>query len=192
MADRVKTTGDFVLGIDLGANLVGWALVARKDGNPSKLLQIGSRVFDAGMDGDLESGREESRNLKRREARLHRRQLWRRGRRMRKIFHLLQTAGLLPPGKCTQPAERQDSLNELDKSILAPPWFASGEKSGSFAEAHQVLPYLLRSAAAQISVKTGQHRRSLRGAKMERVSEVLQFPVIIERRGPFSLEPQLL
>ena len=27
-------------------------------------------------------------------------------------------------------------------------------------------------------------------AKMQRISEVLQFPVIVERRGPLSLEPQ--
>ena len=32
-----------------------------------------------------------------REARLHRRQLWRRARRLKKVFRLLQSYGLLPP-----------------------------------------------------------------------------------------------
>ena len=95
MADVAK--GDFILGIDLGTNSVGWAMVGLKDGKPSRLLRAGARVFEAGMDGDIQSGREESRNLKRRDARLHRRQLWRRGRRLKKIFRLLQNFGLLPP-----------------------------------------------------------------------------------------------
>jgi CRISPR-associated endonuclease Csn1 len=55
---------DFVLGIDLGSNSLGWAMIGLEDGQPAKLLRAGVRVFEAGMEGDIESGREESRNLK--------------------------------------------------------------------------------------------------------------------------------
>ena len=33
-------------------------------------------------------------------------------------------------------------------------------------------------------------RSSLYGSKMQRISEILQFPVIVERRRPLSVEPQ--
>jgi len=66
---------DYVLGIDLGSNSLGWAIIELIDGEPAQVVRTGVRVFDAGMEGDVESGREESRNLKRREARLHRRLL---------------------------------------------------------------------------------------------------------------------
>jgi CRISPR-associated endonuclease Csn1 len=91
--------GEFVLGIDLGTNSVGWAMVGLVDGEPAKLLRAGVRVFDAGMEGDIESGQEQSKNLKRREARSHRRQLWRRARRMTKTFNLLRQFAPLPGGR---------------------------------------------------------------------------------------------
>ncbi len=87
---------EYILGIDLGSNSLGWAIIGLIDGEPAQLIRAGTRVFEAGMEGDLESGREESRNLKRREARLQRRQTWRRGRRLKKIFNLLVGFRLLP------------------------------------------------------------------------------------------------
>ena len=87
---------EYILGIDLGSNSLGWAMIGLIDGEPAQLIRAGTRVFEAGMEGDLESGREESRNLKRREARLQRRQTRRRGRRLKKIFNLLVRFGLLP------------------------------------------------------------------------------------------------
>jgi hypothetical protein len=48
----------------------------------------------------------------------------------------------------------------------------------------------VRGLASLLYLRTVQF--GLRGAEMERVSEVLQFPVVIERDGPFSLEPQPL
>ncbi|HUY12105.1 MAG TPA: type II CRISPR RNA-guided endonuclease Cas9 [Terriglobia bacterium] len=87
----------YILGIDLGSTSAGWAVVRLIDGEPAGLLRAGVRIFEAGMEGNIESGREESRNATRREARLHRRQLWRRRRRLTKVFNLLQHFGLLPP-----------------------------------------------------------------------------------------------
>ena len=36
---------DFILGIDLGTNSVGWAMIAWKDGGPAGMVRAGSRVF---------------------------------------------------------------------------------------------------------------------------------------------------
>lgn len=140
-------TDAFVLGIDLGSNSLGWALIALIDGEPHHLIRAGVRVFDAGMEGDIASGREESRNLKRRQMRAQRRQTWRRARRLRKILNLLQRSGLLPADRVRSPEERQDFLNRLDGEILTSPWFAAQVKSGRYAEPQQVMPYILRARA---------------------------------------------
>jgi CRISPR-associated endonuclease Csn1 len=142
-----EPVGDYVLGIDLGSNSLGWAIVGLVDGEPAKLIRAGVRVFDAGMEGDIESGQEQSKNLKRREARLHRRQLWRRARRLTKTFNLLRRFGLLPKGDASTPEERQDLINGLDKAIRASDWFRAKATSGAYAEPEQTLPYILRAAA---------------------------------------------
>ena len=138
---------DFVLGIDLGSNSIGWALVKLVDDNPAGLIRAGARVFEAGMKGDLESGQEESRNKARRDSRHQRRQLWRRARRLKKIFKLLQSFGLLPARNTSTPDERQDLLNELDRKIMSSEWFANQRASGRFPEPDQTLPYILRATA---------------------------------------------
>jgi CRISPR-associated endonuclease Csn1 len=138
---------NLVLGIDLGANSLGWALVQTNDGRPASLVRAGVRIFDSAMDGNLVEGREESRNRTRREARLRRRQLWRRARRLRKVFNLLQAAGLLPAGPSATSAERQHLLNLLDESIRESAWFAAQKTSGKFPEPDHVLPYILRATA---------------------------------------------
>jgi CRISPR-associated endonuclease Csn1 len=141
--------GEFVLGVDLGTNSVGWAMVGLVDGEPAKLLRAGVRVFEAGMEGDIESGQEQSKNLKRREARLHRRQLWRRARRLAKSFNLLRQFGLLPSGDASMPERRQDLINKLDRDIRASDWFKTKASSGAYPEANQTLPYILRAAALE-------------------------------------------
>ncbi len=140
-------TKEYVLGIDLGSNSLGWALIGLIDGEPAQLIRAGVRIFEAGMDGDLESGQEESRNKARRDARLHRRQLWRRARRINKVVHLLQRFGLLPAGNLHSPDARQDYFNRLDAQILASPWFFAKKQSGAFPEPHHTLPYILRACA---------------------------------------------
>ena len=139
--------GDFVLGIDLGSNSIGWALVGLVDGEPANLLRAGARVFDAGMDDTKGLGNEVSRNKARRDARLHRRQLWRHRRRLVKLAHILQRAGLLPEGDVSDPEGRQDFFNRLDAKILVSPWFAVKEQSGPYREPRQVMPYILRATA---------------------------------------------
>jgi CRISPR-associated endonuclease Csn1 len=136
-----------ILGIDLGANSVGWALVSVRDGSTQGIVRAGSRVFEAGVEGDLESGREQSRNQKRRQARLQRRQIWRRARKSSKIFRILQRWGLLPQGESKLPEQRQQLLTALDLQITTSAWFQNHSKAANVPQPEQVMPYLLRTAA---------------------------------------------
>lgn len=137
----------FVLGIDLGTNSVGWAMIGLNHDGPASVVRCGSRVFDAGMEGDIESGSEESRNKKRRDMRLQRRQTARRARRHRKVCRLLQSYGLLPDGTSATPEGLQNTLNQLDEMIARSSWFSGKRESGAFKEPDQLLPYILRAAA---------------------------------------------
>ncbi len=144
-----RENGAFVLGIDLGASSVGWALIERIDDVPARLVRAGARVFDAAVGGNpgaLEAGSEESPGKARRDARSQRRQTWRRSRRLRRVFRLLQRWGLLPAGPL---AERQRILDELDRRIVSSAWFAAKRKDSAIPEPFQVLPYLLRAAALE-------------------------------------------
>jgi len=91
-----QPASEYILGIDLGSNSLGWAIIGLIDGEPAQIACAGARVFEAGMEDTKGLGNEESRNKTRRDARLHRRLLWRRRRRLTKLFNLLQRFGLLP------------------------------------------------------------------------------------------------
>jgi CRISPR-associated endonuclease Csn1 len=103
-------TGPVTLGIDLGTNSVGWALIA-----PDGIVAMGSRVFAEAVNGDISKGKEESKGVDRRNARQARRQTDRRARRLSKAFNLLQGAGLLPPAEPT----RHEALAKLDLELGA-------------------------------------------------------------------------
>ena len=98
-----------VLGLDLGSNSIGWALIdeptERADG---KLVAMGSRVFPEGVDRD-QTGSEHPKNEQRRIARGMRRQIARRSRRKRVLRRALVECGLLP----NEP-EHQRELDSLD------------------------------------------------------------------------------
>jgi len=85
-----------ILGLDLGSNSLGWALIEYDQNSSGKIIDNGVRVFEAGMKGDIERGKAESRNKKRRENRLTRRQYNRRRRRKLRLVLQLKEAGLLP------------------------------------------------------------------------------------------------
>ena len=75
-----------ILGLDLGPNSIGWALVSDDPDNPaeSKLVDLGVRVFPEGVD-NFDTSKETSRNESRRIARGMRRQIRRRARRRRQL-----------------------------------------------------------------------------------------------------------
>ena len=111
-------SGGYTLGLDLGVGSIGWA--ALFDTKLSdETLYMGVRAFDPGTDGDLDKGKDESRNVARRTARQIRRGVWRTRRRIVKIFNVLKKAGLLPEGETSTPEARQDFLNRLDKELFA-------------------------------------------------------------------------
>ncbi|MCX7703768.1 MAG: type II CRISPR RNA-guided endonuclease Cas9 [Planctomycetota bacterium] len=136
----------YILGIDLGSNSLGWAVLAMdQNGGFTDGIQTGVRSFEAGMEGDIESGKEASRSISRREARLQRRQNWRRAYRLKKLFSLLQEAKLLPTSGTQTSQDRHRLLNELDKQIYQRHIEEISEEERY--RASHLLPYLLRKKA---------------------------------------------
>jgi CRISPR-associated endonuclease Csn1 len=83
-----------VLGLDLGPNSIGWAIV-EENAADSRLIDIGVRVFPEGVDA-FDTAKETSRNEDRRVTRGMRRQVRRRAVRRRRLMAALVGAGLLP------------------------------------------------------------------------------------------------
>lgn len=129
-----------ILGIDLGANSVGWSILEERRGSAVRIVASGVRVFEAGVEGDIESGRDLPRNAERRDARQHRRQLARRACRMRKVARALQASGLLPKGDVASETGRHRLLLELDTRLQP------GLRGDDDSWAH-VFPYRLRARA---------------------------------------------
>ncbi len=146
---------DTVLGLDIGASSVGWALVELEGGNPARILDGGSRVFPAGVEGDLASGRDEPRTIARTLARQARRQTFRRRQRRRKVWRRLQDAGLLPPTADMKPTTMDAAIKALDRSLSA------AHVSEGDQQSLQTLPYQLRRKAATEPVDAATLGRAL-------------------------------
>lgn len=169
MGDQLRRSA---LGIDLGARSVGWALVELdENGEGKSILAMGSRVFEAGVEGDIERGKDESRAKQRREKRQQRRMLFRRAQRLRTVARTLLSAGLLPEGRWANPCERHNLVTQLDAQ-LRPKWIKTGDR----VRGH-LLPYLLRAAAVKEKLEPYELGRALyhlaqrRGYKSNRKTE---------------------
>ncbi|QDV79873.1 type II CRISPR RNA-guided endonuclease Cas9 [Botrimarina mediterranea] len=92
---------NLVLGLDLGPNSIGWALV--RDDDAGEIVATGVRVFPEGVDA-FDTSKEKSRNEDRRIARGMRRQIRRRVARRRKLVDALIKSGLWPAGSAPQEA----------------------------------------------------------------------------------------
>lgn len=147
----------YILGLDLGAASIGWALLAADDGGePVGVLRSGVRLFEMGSVGtldDFQRGKEESPNAARRAARQMRRQHRRKARRRQRILVLMQKYGLLPPGNARDTDARNAFFNALDAELLGQ-WLNRHAISNSPAEADRlscdpdflhVFPYRLRA-----------------------------------------------
>ena len=143
----------YILGLDLGTNSVGWALLrAKQSGDrlvPTGIERAGARIFQAGVSGSIEQGRTESHAKARREARMIRRNAFRESQRLRRAFRLMQEVGLLPGDPC-KPSGRDNLIKELDaelrrrwQSKLARESMLSPEEIK--VAIHHNLPYLLRA-----------------------------------------------
>ncbi len=111
-----------VLGLDIGPNSIGWALIADNEGNSQeKRISSGARVFQGGLDGLETDARGQSRNLERREARGRRRMLERTARRLTNLAATLQSKGLLPSDYDVESADQRYLLfQQLDSTLDSP------------------------------------------------------------------------
>ncbi len=82
----------YVLGLDMGVSSIGWSLI---DTSAEKIITTGSRIFQAGVNVQP-TGKEESRNVKRRAARQIRRQIFRKHQRRDLLLQVFQKIGWLP------------------------------------------------------------------------------------------------
>ncbi len=103
-----------ILGLDLGTNSIGWALV---DTNKAVIKGIGVRIFPMGV--NLEKGHEVSKNATRREKRQTRRQTFRRKKRKRYIASVLQNQGMFPDIKNLDKELNKEKLNDDLKYFFA-------------------------------------------------------------------------
>lgn len=105
MATRVT------LGLDLGPNSIGWALIDTQD---SKIVDLGVRVFPEGVD-NFDTSKEVSPSEARRIARGMRRQTARRARRKRKLRDALIANGMFPD----DPVEQERVLQHNPYALRA-------------------------------------------------------------------------
>jgi CRISPR-associated endonuclease Csn1 len=114
--------GNYVLGLDIGINSIGWAQLKLAEGAPTGLLDTGVRIFTAGVEvkseDDFKKGRDEARNVARRSARQRRIHLMRQSRRMARVIIALQKSGLLPTANVGSPESRHAFFLSLDKETL--------------------------------------------------------------------------
>jgi len=125
------------LGLDIGVQGIGLAVVPQNAADFEKLA-LGVHLFEGGTDGDVEKGKDESRNLVRRSARALRRAYRRRSQRMIRLSNELKRLGLLPSCRMHVPEERNAMLETLDQSLSG--IFLVGDRR----QAH-LLPYILRT-----------------------------------------------
>ncbi|MBI3511298.1 MAG: type II CRISPR RNA-guided endonuclease Cas9 [Bacteroidetes bacterium] len=126
-----------ILGLDLGTNSIGWAVV--EDGK--KILGTGVRIFPEGVDNLGEGQNEQSKNSARRVFRQVRRQIFRRKLRKRSLLKELVNHKMCP-------------LN--DEQIKR--WYKTGDFPGT-NEFHEWLkenPYLLREKALNDNISLFQ------------------------------------
>ena len=108
-----------VLGLDLGTNSIGWAVV-NQNSDKQSIASAGSRIIpmDAALMGDFESGNSISQTANRTTARGTRRLYERRALRRERLCRVLSILGFLPP-HYTQELDRYGKLNKGAEPKLA-------------------------------------------------------------------------
>lgn len=102
-----------ILGLDLGSNSIGWALLEENNGKPDKIINIGSRIFTKAIEEKTPTPK----NVKRRNARLSRRITQRRARRKLRMLNYLIKLNRLPQELTANPTP-EIMLNELGDPYL--------------------------------------------------------------------------
>lgn len=163
------------LGLDIGANSIGWAVIEQNEAD-GKILGTGVYIFPEGVENFGEGDREMSRNATRRAARQRRRQLFRKKLRKRALLLLMSNHGLCPPL----------SQGELRQ------W----QKTGAFPDRDDIRhwltlnPYLLRERATRERVSLYElgrifyHLAQRRGFPTKSRSASTDDTSVIERGDP--------
>jgi len=148
----------YLLGLDLGIASIGWAvLTVDRAGSPASIVQSGVHLFESGTEGDVKSGRDESRAAPRRMARAMRRGYWRRTRRKRKLLRILQRLALFPGSQLdTRTAEGVDRLVKSLDAELRTKW-----EAGADHRQRQLLPYRLRAHGIENKLEPFELGRAL-------------------------------
>lgn len=97
-----------VLGLDLGSNSLGWALMNENEGEVNQIIDLGSRIFNKAVEEKVPTPK----NVKRRDMRLGRRVLQRRARRKQRMINYLISLDLLP-SELANNFGQEKLLNEL-------------------------------------------------------------------------------
>lgn len=103
------THNPYTLGLDIGPNSIGWALIAEDE---LRIVDLGVRIFPEGVD-NFDTSKEEPRNVARRVARGMRRQIARRSRQKRYLRDALIAVGVFPVDRDEQDALLQQNPYEL-------------------------------------------------------------------------------
>ncbi|MES9995974.1 type II CRISPR RNA-guided endonuclease Cas9 [Desulfovibrio aminophilus] len=140
----------YLLTFDLGPSSIGWAVMGLQENGGCTLKNVealGVRIFEQGVEGDIASGRDSSRNEQRRMARMRRRQLDRRRDRMAALLSLLQHHGLLPSGNMRSARARVGFFQQLDAELLMKQIAEGRAPDQQDKHFRQVFIYTLRAQA---------------------------------------------
>ncbi|MEZ4910091.1 MAG: HNH endonuclease domain-containing protein [Saprospiraceae bacterium] len=112
--------GKKILGLDLGTNSIGWALVDANDsGKPKEILGMGSRIIPMGAElSKFEQGQAQTKNANRRIKRGIRKQNKRYKQRRNKLIYILERLGMLPDK--IQLVEPFSNPNKIDRICIKP------------------------------------------------------------------------
>jgi len=149
----------YVMGIDIGVASIGWSVVEPgSEERPGRIVRLGTHLFEPGVDGTqtaIEQGKDEPKGAARRGARQVRRQLWRRAHRKRKLLFALMKHGIMPHATVPDGAAIDAYIKALDSRLRAA-WCRAGDH-----QAHQIMPYLIRSAGVQRKITLEEFGRAL-------------------------------
>jgi len=169
--------GNYVLGLQIGVASLGWtALTLDAEEKPVAVLAMGARKFPMGATGDIERGRETSRNERRREARSTRVRLARRAERLRRVWDLLVGAGFLPRAKFRN---RDATIKALDADFGdRAPWMLRAKALDT-----RLTPYELGRAIYHIA-----HRRGFQSNRRGPANQNEEKELGVVKQGILSLE----
>ena len=166
----MKKHEDFILGLDIGTNSIGWAVVPCKvekikQGErmterylPLTCLALNSRIFPPML--DITSA--EPKNKKRREARGARRGIQRLQERRRSLEEILAENGLLPDNFSSLDEEgRNKVLSDIDKNFAVRVLKKKWSKGWSQQEINHISPFAIRAMALEIELQPYELGRAL-------------------------------